>query len=410
MIVLQPNTITMKIGLLRERKSPPDIRVALIPWQCKSLMEEYPGLTIVAEDYPQRSYSNDEFKAKQVTVSGDISDCDILIGIKEVPVEALIENKTYIIFSHTIKKQAHNQKLLQAVLKKNIRLIDYECLRYPDNGRIIGFGRFAGIAGAYNTIRAWGIRNHSFQIQPAHACYDLEELYHELKKVKLPAIKILLTGAGKVGNGAQEILDKIGIKEVSWESYLNDTFEEAVYTQIEFPVYNKRKDGGEFNEQEFFSHPEKYESNFHPFLAHTHIFIAGHFWSAGSPKFFNAADLASPTCKITVIGDISCDIDGPIPSTIRASTIEKPYYGFQPVTGKETGAFDSDAITVMAVDNLPCELPRDASEDFGNHLMDKIFPLLLGNDPEGIIEKATIAKDGKLTSAYAYLQDYADGK
>lgn len=400
----------MKIGIIRERKSPPDFRVPLTPSQCESLVKKYPRLQIVVESYPERCFSNQEYVEHQIPVVNDLTDCDIILGVKEVPVDALIENKTYLFFSHTIKKQEHNRKLLQAILKKNIRLIDYECLKYPNDGRIIGFGRYAGIVGAYNALRGWGIRSQTFSLKPAHECFDRKELETELKKVKLSPIKILLTGAGKVGNGAKEILNEVGIREVPWQDYLTQSYQEPVYTQVEFPVYNRRKDGSAFSETDFFNHPELFESDFAKFLPHTDLYIAGHFWSSQAPRFFTREELASPSCKIQLIADISCDINGPIPSTIRASTIADPFYGYHPQTGKETEAFDKDSITVMAVDNLPCELPRDASDDFGHTLSKTILPLLIEGDKDQILEKATIAENGQLTRYFSYLQDYVDGK
>jgi alanine dehydrogenase len=400
----------MKIGIIRERKSPPDFRVPLTPAQCALLTKAYPQLSVVAESYPERCFPDKEYTANGIPVVDHLNDCDVILGVKEVPVDALIENKTYLFFSHTIKKQEHNRKLLQAVLQKNIRLIDYECLKYPNDGRIIGFGRYAGIVGAYNAFRGWGERTGTFRLKPAHQCFDRKELEAELKKVTLSPIKILLTGAGKVGSGAKEILTYLNIREVSWQDFISQSYHEAVYTQVEFPVYNRRKDGSVFRESDFYEHPELFESDFGKFLPHTDLYIAGHFWSAQSPRFFTREELADSSCRIQLIADISCDINGPIPSTIRASTIADPFYGYDPHTGKETDAFDKNSITVMAVDNLPCELPRDASEDFGNTLSKTIIPLLIQGDKDQILEKATIAQNGKLTPYFSYLQDYVEGK
>ncbi|MCX7744457.1 MAG: NAD(P)-dependent oxidoreductase [Flavobacteriales bacterium] len=400
----------MKIGIIRERKNPPDFRVPLTPTQCQSLLKKYPQLQIVVESYPERCYSDKEYEQHNIPVVNHLTDCEVILGVKEVPVNALIENKTYLFFSHTIKKQEHNRKLLQAILKKNIRLIDYECLKFPNDGRIIGFGRYAGIVGAYNAFRGWGIRTKMYSLKPAHKCFDRKELENELKKVILSPIKILLTGAGKVGNGAKEILNEMGIREVSWQDFISQSYQEPVYTQVEFPVYNRRKDGSAFSETEFFNHPELFESDFAKFLPHTDLYIAGHFWSPQAPRFFTREELASPSCKIQLIADISCDIGGPIPSTIRASTISEPFYGYDAKTGKETAAFEKESITVMAVDNLPCELPRDASDDFGHTLSKTIIPLLIEGDKDQILEKATIAENGQLTRYFSYLQEYVDEK
>lgn len=400
----------MKLGIIRERKSPPDFRVPLIPWQCAALVEKYRKLDIFVENYPQRCFPDAEYEAKGITVTNDLSHCDVIMGVKEIPVEDLLPGKTYFFFSHTIKKQAHNRKLLQAVLEKNIRLVDYECLRYPTGERVLGFGRYAGIVGAYNGFLAWGKRYQLYQLKPAHLCFDRKELEYELTKVRLAPMKILLTGAGRVGNGALEILRELKIRQVSMEDYLQYSYHEPVFAQVEFMNYNRHKEGKPFDEAEFFRHPDRFESDFAKFLPHTDLLLAGHFWSSDAPRFFTREDMCRPDFSINVIADISCDIDGPIPSTIRASKIGDPIYGYDPLTGLETDPFAPQAVTVMAVDNLPCELPRDASEDFGDTLVDHVFPLLMEKDPEGIIANGTIAAEGKLTERYSYLQDYVDGK
>lgn len=400
----------MKIGIIKERKSPPDTRVPLIPWQCASLVDEYRKLEIVVEDYHERCYKGDEYRAKGIDIVDDLKDCDVIFGVKEIPTEDLISGKTYFFFSHTIKKQVHNRKLLQAILEKNIRLIDYECLRYPDDGRILGFGRFAGIVGAYNALLAYGKRYKTFNLKPAHLCFDIKELEYELTKVKLGPEKILVTGAGRVGQGVLEVMKLAKINQVNSSDFITKNFKEPVFAQVEFPEYNKNKNGKPFDEKEFYANPENFESDFHKFLPETDMLIAGHFWSPKAPRFFTREDMLKDTFNIKVIADISCDLDGPIPSTIRSSIISDPLYGYDPVTNSETDAFNKEAVTVMAVDNLPCELPRDASEDFGNHLMKDIIPLLMNGDKEHILEKATIAENGKLTQPYLYLQDYVNEK
>ncbi len=400
----------MKLGIIKERKTPPDTRVPLIPWQCASLVDEYRRLEIIIEDYPERCYKGSEYQKKDIPVVDDLSNCDVILGIKEIPVEHLLPGKTYFFFSHTIKKQAHNRKLLQAILQKNIRLIDYECLRYPDDGRILGFGRFAGIVGAYNGLMAFGKRYQLFNLKPAYLCFDLKELEYELKKVKLGPEKILVTGAGRVGHGVLEVMKLAKITQVTASDFIHKNFKEPVFAQVEFPEYNKHKGGKPFDEKEFYTYPENFESDFLKFLPETDILIAGHFWAPKAPRFFTREDMMEDSFNIKVIADISCDLDGPIPATIRSSKITDPLFGYDPVTGKETDPFNKDAVTVMAVDNLPCELPRDASEDFGNHLMKDIIPLLMEGDGEGILKNATIAENGKLTEKYTYLQDYVDEK
>lgn len=400
----------MKIGITRERKTPPDYRVPLIPEHVLAIQQQFPSVEIVVESYPERCYPNEAYSSKNIAVVDDISDADVIVGVKEVPMDALIPNKTYFFFSHTIKKQPYNRDLLRTILNKNIRLIDYECIKDQTNIRLIGFGRYAGIVGAYNGFIAWGNRFKSFQLKPANQCYNRQELDEELKKVTLPPIKILLTGKGRVANGAEEVIKTIGLRKVSTEEFLTQEFSEPVYAQVEYPEYTIHKETGDFNKMDFRENPEEFESDFGKFLPHTDFLITGHFWKEGSPVFFTREEMLDPSFKIKVIADISCDIDGPIPATIRASTIKDPIYGYDPNTGLETDAYHEKGITVMAVDNLPCEMPRDASEDFGNEFVKNIIPALLNGDPDGILKKATIAENGQLTKYYSYLQDYVDGK
>jgi len=323
----------------------------------------------------------------------------------------LISGKTYLFFSHTAKKQPYNRSLLQEMLKKRIRMIDYEYLTETNGNRVVAFGRWAGIVGAYKALRARGLRTDNFKLKPAHECHDMDELFAGLKKVKLKPIKILVTGEGRVAGGALETLSNLNIRKVSPEEFLKQTFDEPVICQVGPQDYVEHKEGKPFDFGHFMKHPEEYTSTFLPFTKVTDIFIACHFWDPASPKFMTIEDMQAPDFKMSVIADVSCDIDGPIPSTIRASTIADPFYGFDPVTGKEVKPFSNKKhITVMAVDNLPGELPRNASSDFGNALIDKVYPFLFGTDSGGMIERATITRHGKLTERFGYLKDFVEGR
>lgn len=396
----------MKIGVIKERKTPPDFRVPLVPEHCAQLLDLYQGLELCVEQSDMRSYTDDEYKRFHIPVTDNMSDCDVLMGVKEVPPSALIPNKTYLFFSHTIKKQPYNRHLLQEVLKKQIRLIDYECLKDEKGQRLIGFGRFAGIVGAYNALRGWGLRIGKFNLKPAHQCLDSKDLYAQLENLDWGNLRVVLTGGGRVAYGVIETLHAAGFKQIDWPAFISGEGEGNVFTQIEYPVYNRRKDGTAFTKQDFYAHPELFESDFHRFMHHADIYIAGHFWSSVAPRFFTSDDLLSPDNRIQLIADISCDIDGPIPSTIRASSIPEPFYGYNPQSQKESAPFDASSITVMAVDNLPCELPRDASDDFSKTLTSTIIPLLINEPDHAILQRATIVENGMLTSHYQYLSDY----
>lgn len=400
----------VKIGLIREGKVPPDKRVPFTPRQVEEIEQRFPHVSVVCQESSVRCYSDDEYRAFGIAVQQNLSECDILMGIKEVPVDTLIPGKTYLFFSHTIKKQPYNRKLLQAVLQKNIRLIDYEVLRDNLGNRLVAFGRYAGIVGAYNGLWAYGQRYGGFSLRRAHACFDVNDLKLELRNVKLPPVRIILTGAGRVGRGAMETLDTAGIRKVSPEDFLTRQFTEPVYVQLSSADYHVRKEGGHFNREEFHQYPERYNSRFMEFARVCDVLMAGAYWNPKAPVLFTQTDMRAPGFRIKVIADITCDIDGSVPSTKQASSIVEPLYDYDPASGTVKPALSSpDFITVMAVDNLPCELPRSASEEFGRDLIDRILKPLLLEDTARIIARGTIAEDGKLTPEFAYLQDYAAG-
>ena len=400
----------MKIGVIRETKNPPDKRVPLSPEKCAKLKQNFPEIELVVQSSNIRAFKDEEYSELGVNIVQDVSDCDVLLGVKEVEKEELLPNKTYFFFSHTIKEQPYNRDLLQKMLALKIKMIDYEALTYPKNGRILGFGRYAGIVGAYNAFLAFGIKSNSYNLKPANECHDYKELKQELKKVKLPNdYKIIISGDGRVGKGAEEIIHAIGVYEVSPLDFLTSTRNEPIYTQLSIKEYNKRKDGQLFTKDDFYTNPELFESNFKRFSDIGDMYIACHYWDANAPFVFSREDIKADSFKLKIVADISCDIDGPVASTLRPSTIDEPLYGYDSKTESEVDFMDENAIGVMAVDNLPCELPRDASEDFGNELLTKVLPSIIGEDSDTIIERASICENGKLTSYYSYLQNYVDG-
>jgi alanine dehydrogenase len=398
------------IGIIRETKTPPDKRVPLTPSQCGALLERYDQLEIRVQPSEYRCFSDDEYLAAGLSLFEDMSACDILMGVKEVKLEELIEQKTYLFFSHTAKKQAYNRELLQEVVRKGIRLVDYEYLTDEAGVRVVAFGRWAGVVGAYNGLRAYGLKGGDFDLKPAHECFDLVELHQELKRVELNRSRILLTGGGRVAGGALEILDRAGVSQVRPEDFREKSYEHPIYTRLDPWHYTQRKDGTKFDFAHFMKHPELYENSIAPFAERCDIFIACHFWDPKSPVMISREALAGGAYPISLVADISCDIDGPIVSTIRASTIASPFYGYDPATGGETGAFDQGAITVMAVDNLPGELPRDASSDFGAALIDQVIPELVGEKDSGMVDRASIAAEGGLGASFTYLEAYLAGK
>jgi alanine dehydrogenase len=400
----------MKFGILKERKNPPDRRVVFSPNAITKLKQEYQNVSVMVERSDIRIFTDSEYENLGIEVTTDISDCDVLFGVKEVPVENLIPNKTYFFFSHTIKKQPYNRKLLQAILANNIDLYDYETIVDGENRRLIGFGRYAGIVGAYNSIRAFGIKFELFKLPKAETLSDKEALIAHLKRLVLPPLKFVITGTGKVGNGAKEVLDAIKIKEVSIENYLTKNYSQPVYTQIDVLEYNKRKDGQVLDFTDFYQNPKDYISDFEKFTKVSDIYITGHFYGNDAPVILTQEMLKANDCKIKVVADVSCDVNGPIACTLRSSTIAEPLYGYLPNEHQESDVFHPAAIVVMAVDNLPCELPKDASEGFGEMFLEHVIPAFFNEDKDGILKRAKITENGKLTPRFSYLQDYVDGK
>ena len=401
----------MKLGILREGKTPPDNRVPLMPEQCVEVQQKFKNIQVVVQSSQVRCFRDEEYREKGITVQEDISDCDVLLGVKEVPINELIAGKTYFFFSHTIKKQEYNRKLLQSILRNKIQLVDYEVLNDKFGFRIIGFGRFAGLVGAYNGLRAFGLRNRIFDLKPAHQCAGLEEMLYQLNLVNLPPVKIAFTGDGRVATGVLEVLEFMKIRRLSPEQFLEiEQPEKPVYTQLLLQHYARRKDDSAFELIHFFKNPEMYENAFLPFARSTDLLISAAYWDIKAPVLFIVSDMKQPDFRISVISDITCDIEGSIPSTKRASTILEPFYDYNPETGELETPFSSEKnVTVQAVDNLPNELPKDASRDFGRNLIDKVFPSLFGEDIDGIIERASVTKDDKLTERFSYLKQFAEG-
>jgi alanine dehydrogenase len=399
----------MKIGIIREGKVPPDKRVALLPHQCIEVMRLYPQIEVYVQPSPVRCVADEEYKAAGIPVTEDLSVCDVLFGIKEVPVSQLIENKTYFFFSHTVKKQKYNRHLLQTILKKNITLVDYECL--TDNEiklqRIIAFGKYAGIVGAYNAFWTYGKKYELYDIKRAYGCYNLEEMKEEYAKIQLPPVKIALTGSGRVGKGVLEVLQDLQITEVSPQAFVNDEFDKPVYTVLNSRDYHSHQEGTVWSSQDFHQNPQNYISSFTPFALQADILITSAFWHPKAPRLFSRELMQQPEFRIRVIADISCDVDGAVPCTLKTTTITDPVYDFNRFTGEVLAPFTGkDNISVMAIDNLPCELPYDASAYFGQQLISSVLPLLIHQDPEKVIERATITHGGKLTRHYQYLKDF----
>lgn len=400
----------LTIGLIREGKTPADSRVALIPDQCRFIQQTFPHIAIKVQASDSRCYSNDEYKKAGIEVTEDMSDCDVLLGIKEVPVPMLIPNKTYLFFSHTKKKQAHNQKLLRAVLDKNITLIDYECLEHDDGTRIIGFGFFAGIVGAHNGMMCYGNRTGAYQMGRVYQQRDYRQLIHSYFGLKLPPIKIAVTGSGRVAHGILEVMNLLEIHEVEPEEYLETpAFPYPVYVHLKGADLYMNRFTGKYSRNEFHEQPERYVCKFLPYAEHTDILMNGVYWDKHVPRLFETQHVQNPAFRMVTIADITDDTHGSIPINLGDQTIEDPVYGVDRVTGEQTAPYLPNSIDVMAVGNLPNELPRDASRYFGEQLIKYVLEDLQHGDSV-ILNRATMVRKGQLNEPYLYLQDYAEGK
>lgn len=395
----------MKIGIIKERKNPPDNRVALTPVQCVALKRRFPNVEVVVESCNYRCFSDDEYRNADIEVTEEVSDCDVLLGIKEIPVYGLIPQKTYFFFSHTIKKQPYNRDMLKDIIQKKITLIDYETLKWENGQRVLGFGRFAGIVGAYNGLLTYGKKHQTFTLKPAHQCANYRELLLNAGSVDIGNLKIALTGGGRVANGALDFLRNLRIREVTPYQFLHRNYDEPVFVHLNSPEIYRHKEGKPWDTQYFYNHHTEYESSFSDFIKDCDLLMNGIFWTPDLPPLFTKAQTAQPDFKISAIADITCDENGSVPITYKTATIADPVLGWDRITQSPCEPYTPNSIEVMAVGNLPNELPRDASEEFGENLLQYVIPEFLNPDSRMIVN-ATITRNGALTVPFEYLSDF----
>ncbi|OAV45251.1 NAD(P)-dependent oxidoreductase [Lewinella sp. 4G2] len=395
------------IAVIREGKVPPDSRVPLTPEQVAELKSR--GIDIVVQPSEGRVFKDSEYADLGVPIVEDINDRELLLGVKEVPIDQLIPGKTYCFFAHVAKEQPYNQKLMRALLDKGIRMIDYEYLTDDRGRRLIAFGYWAGMVGAHNAIWTYGNRTGAFFLPRLKDLFDYEAAKEAYAKLELPPIRVVLTGTGRVGKGAAQVLTDIGFEKVTPEDYL-DGKGKSVFTQLKVKDYAALPNGEDFTKQEFYADGEAFISKFAPFAAMSDVFVNGIFWDGKAPAFFTKEEMKGDDFRIKVIGDVTCDIApaASVPSTLYASTIAEPVFGYDPQTGKATDAYRDDCIDVMSIDNLPSELPRDASAAFGATFIKKILPEF-EKDQSDILDRASITVGGELGPKYGYLESYSKG-
>ena len=396
----------MIIGLSKERKNPPDNRVALSPIQCIALQQRYPEVQVVVESSPARCFSDEAYREVGIQVVDSLEHCDVIFNIKEVPSEALIAGKTYFFFSHTIKKQPYNRTMLQSILQKNITLIDYEVLRYETGSRVLGFGRYAGVVGTYNGLLVYGKKHGLFTLKPAHESKNYADILTQLLRVDLPNLRIVITGGGRVSQGALDLLRAIQIREVTPNQYLHIEYNEPVFVQLNSPDLYVHPTLKQWDTKHFYQHHGEYISQFKGYAACTDLLVNGIYWTEDLPRLFETEDTQDPEkFKPTVIADISCDVQGSVPITYKATSIKDPVIGWSRRTLSPCEPYTEDSVDVMAVGNLPNELPKDASEEFGEMLLQLVMPEFM-SEKSRLIEEATITQSGNLTAHFQYLSDF----
>jgi alpha-aminoadipic semialdehyde synthase len=431
------------IAIRREDKNRWERRVPLTPAQVTELIQQH-GLAVLVQPSTIRAFSDDAYTAAGATMQEDLSPAQVVLAIKEIPPELLQPGKTYLFFSHTIKGQPHNMPLLRCLLELGCQLIDYERVVDEQNRRLIFFGQHAGLAGMIDTLRAlgqrlaWeGIANPLAELRPTYEYADLptaqsaireigQRIVEEGLPVELTPLVIGLAGYGNVSRGAQAILDLLPIRQVSPAELPRLTEREDLDRNVIYKVVFKEEDtvepivkGQSFDLPEFFQRPERYRSKFDRYLPYLTVLVNCIYWDTPYPRLLTKAAArqlysGNPPPKLRVIGDISCDIEGGIEPTVKATSPDKPTFVWNPETDTAIEGVAGRGPVIMAVDNLPCELPIESSTSFGEALL-PFIPALAACDfsspfdacplpPE--LKRATIVYHGELTPEYRYLEQF----
>jgi len=432
-----------RIGIRREDKNIWERRVPLIPEHIKWLQAEH-DIETVLQPFEGRAFSHEEYIRVGATISENLSDCAVIFAVKEIPIGFFEYQKTYIFFSHTIKGQTYNMPMLRRILDLRCQLIDYERVVDANGRRLIFFGRHAGLAGMLDTLWALGKRlqwegmdNPFTKVRQAHQYESLEQAKAEIQQIgeqiRSQGLPTAITpfvcgfaGYGHVSKGAQEIFDLLPAIEVLPNELIalsanKDLSSHSIYKVIfkEEDMVQPISENEEFELQRYYDHPERYQSKFETYLPYLNILINAIYWEPRYPKLVTKQYLREiykhgSLGKLRVIGDISCDIEGAIECTLKATEPDNPVFVYDPITTKAQDGYAGHGLVVMAVDNLPCEFPREASVEFSQALFpfvpaivnaDYSVPFARLNLPEEI-KKALVVYQGKLTPAYGYLEKF----
>lgn len=429
----------MIIGIRRADKNKWERRVPLIPSDIKELKEKF-GITAIIQPSEIRAFNDDEYIEAGAEVTEDINKADVIFDVKEIPLHFYRPNKTYIFFSHTIKGQAYNMPLLKKMMELKCSLIDYERIVDESNRRLIFFGKFAGIAGMVETLHSLGqklklkgLHTPFENIKKAYEYPSIQEAINHLKVISdqiksvgldvsvLPLV-IGLAGYGNVSKGAQEILDIFPVKTLKTEEL--KTIDHLPKNELKrniFKVVFEEKDlvvpkEGVFELQDYYNHPEKYSGKFEEYIPYLTVLVNCIFWTDKYPRLVTkeylwSDDYRKSSKKMIIIGDISCDVDGAIEITYKATDPGNAFYTYLPDVDQYHDGIIKDGLTIMAVDNLPCEFPKDSSEEFSKVLKNFVPQIAKADFNKPFdelnlplpIKKALILHKGELTKDYLYL-------
>lgn len=432
----------LTIGIRGEDKNEWERRAPLTPDHVRELRATG-EIDFVVEPSARRAFEAEAYREAGARIETDLGACDLVLGVKEIPPDRILANRPHLFFSHVVKRQEHNRPLLRALLDRGATLVDYERIVDARGRRLIFFGRHAGHAGMIDTLWALGQRLAAEgattpleRLRPAHRYASLEQALagiaavgEEIRRGGLGAtmrpVVFGFTGSGNVTHGALEVFDRLPTAELSPEeveelsedrSRLRNVFYRCVFERAH--RMRRRSDGG-FDAAESTARPELYESAFEPYLRHLTGLVHGAYWEAPQPPLVSRAMLerlfsGDDPPKLRVIGDISCDIEGGIEATVRATTSGDPVYVFDPESGAATSGVAGRGVVIMAVDNLPCELPREASQHFGDSLARFVGALARCDwsrpfetiDLPPAIRRAVVCHRGLLTPEFRYLAEW----
>ena len=425
------------LGIRKEDKNQWEKRAPLTPVAVKLLKEQY-GIDTIVQPFPKRVFDDDEYKGAGADLSDDLFQCSVIVGVKEVPADLLLDNKVYIFFSHTIKGQDYNMPLLKKVMDSGCSLIDYECIKDEKGRRLVFFGKQAGQAGLIDALHGFGrrleaegIENSFSLIKQAYSYRGLEEAKDDLYKLaddinenglpkEISPMVVGITGYGNVAQGFQDLLDILPVTEITPNQLLTKELEQNQIYKVVFKESDivKPSDGGSFDLNDYYTNPQNYKPVFEKYLPKLTMLTNASYWDTVYPRLFTKKYLKENKDNLSVkfVADLSCDINGGIEFTEKATTPDSPVFVYNPGTDKITDGYEGEGVAVLAVDNLPAEIPLDSSVWFSKSLY-PFIPKLFDADfsvPFTELEltdelkNAIIVYNGELTPTFKYLEEYVE--